>query len=118
MASIKTFEEELLQMRPSFETYSRVDESILADKELFKIENQALHGTLAGDGLIEVYEVYKKKDEEEILCLIKLGQKLNGYPDIVHGGITALLFDNTFGWVFIALKAPHGVTANLSINYR
>ena len=28
------------------------------------------------------------------------------------------MFDNTFGWVFIALQKPHGVTANLTINYR
>ena len=47
-----------------------------------------------------------------------MGKALNGYPGVIHGGISALLFDNTFGWVFIALNAPHGVTANLNINYK
>lgn len=29
-----------------------------------------------------------------------------------------MVFDNTFGWLFISLKYPSAVTANLNINYR
>lgn len=110
----------LLSMKPNAAGYTRIDESFLDDsvKDLFKLSDHALHDTLNGPGMVEVYEVFKKNDSEEIVCLIKFGKSLNGYPGIVHGGITALLFDNTFGWAFLALKAPHGVTANLNINYR
>jgi len=36
----------------------------------------------------------------------------------VHGGITSLVFDNTFGWLFFSLNLPLAVTANLNVNYR
>lgn len=110
----------LQRMKPHVAGYTRVDESFLDDsvKDLFKLSDHALHDTLNGPNMVEVYDVFKKNDSDEIVCLIKFGKSLNGYPGIVHGGITALLFDNTFGWVFLALKAPHGVTANLNINYR
>jgi len=110
----------LQRIKPNPAGYTRVDESFLDDsvKDLFTFNDHALHDSLNGPNKIEVYDVFKKNDSDEIVCLIKFGKSLNGYPGIVHGGITALLFDNTFGWVFLALKAPHGVTANLNINYR
>ena len=83
-----------------------------------KYPDHALHDTLNGSGLVESYVVYRKRNEEEIMCVIKLGGQLNGYPGIVHGGITALLFDNSFGAAFIVLNKPHGVTANLTVNYK
>jgi acyl-coenzyme A thioesterase PaaI-like protein len=67
---------------------------------------------------IEFYEIYKNVDTSDLLCIIKFGAALNGHPGVVHGGITALLFDNTFGWLFFARSIPVGVTANLNINYR
>ena len=83
-----------------------------------KYPDHALHDTLNGSGLVESYVVYRKRDDDEIRCLIKLGGQLNGYPGVVHGGITALLFDNSFGAAFIVLNKPHGVTANLTVNYK
>jgi len=43
---------------------------------------------------------------------------MNGHPNFVHGGITSLVFDNTFGWLFFGLDLPLAVTANLNVNYR
>ena len=83
-----------------------------------KYPDHALHDTLNGSGLVESYVVYRKQNEDEIRCIIKLGGQLNGYPGVVHGGITALLFDNSFGAAFIVLNKPHGVTANLTVNYK
>ena len=83
-----------------------------------KYPDHALHDTLNGSGLVESYVVYRKKNQEEIMCVIKLGGQLNGYPGVVHGGITALLFDNSFGAAFFVLNKPHGVTANLTVNYK
>lgn len=114
--TIDILEKDHLKLLPECSAgYMRID---VESTDLFFTQNHALHDTLLGEGMIEVYEIYKKKEENEIVGLIKLGKKLNGYPNVIHGGISALLFDNTFGWVFIALSAPHGVTANLSINYR
>jgi hypothetical protein len=33
-----------------------------------------------GVGLIEDYRVYRKDDHDEISCVVKFGDKLNGHP--------------------------------------
>ena len=71
--------------------------------------------------MVEAYEVYRQKDvidSNEIVILIRFGERLNGHRGIVHGGITALCIDNSYGWLFFCLGKPMAVTANLSINYR
>jgi acyl-coenzyme A thioesterase PaaI-like protein len=29
---------------------------------------------------------------------VRIGEKLNGHDNIVHGGIISLMLDDTFGW--------------------
>jgi acyl-coenzyme A thioesterase PaaI-like protein len=82
------------------------------------VKDHALHDTVAGPGKVEAYEIYQKNNSNELYCLVKFGKSLNGHPGIVHGGITSLVFDNTFGWLFLALKIKPAFTANLVINYR
>jgi len=48
--------------------------------------NHAIFDTLTGSSRIEVYEIYKHKTQQEIYCIIKFGNALNGYPKTVHGG--------------------------------
>lgn len=98
--------------------FERLDVRLLESDHRQWVNNHALHETLKGDGKVEAYEVYRKKDSDEVVCLVIFGESLNGYPKIVHGGITALIFDNTYGWLFMALQKPPAVTANLSVNYR
>eukprot|EP01038_Epipyxis_sp_PR26KG_P004925 gene4925-6892_t len=99
-----------------------IDPETLISEDRHKIqamsENHAVHSTLNGSGMIEQYEVYRRLDHNEIWCVIHFGDKINGYSHIVHGGITAMMIDNSFGWLFFALKLPLAVTANLNVNYR
>jgi hypothetical protein len=106
----------LTQYRPHGK-YQRID-SILETAHPEWITNNAFHGTLQGENLIEKYEVYANLEEGDIICLIKYGRSLNGHTGIVHGGITAITFDNSFGWLFLANNTLFAFTANLSINYR
>ena len=101
------------------ERYERMDEKLFATEKFssFK-ENNAVHDTLKGEGKIEKYEIYKKIGSDEIVAIVRFGSKINGHPTVVHGGITATIFDNTFGWLFFSLNLPMAVTANLSVNYR
>jgi hypothetical protein len=99
------------------EDYVRID-SILDDAPPDMLKNNAFHGTLRGDDMIEAYEIYAHRDTGDIICLVAFGNALNGHAGIVHGGITALAFDNSFGWVFLAKKLDPAFTANLNINYR
>lgn len=56
---------------------------------------------------------------------LKLGKKLNGHPQIIHGGIIALLFDEFMGWARVIVTPDNDggsssiyVTANLNVDYR
>ena len=98
--------------------FERIDQK-LEEPEFHKyVKDHALHETLKGSGMIETYHIYRSLTQNEILCVIKIGDKLNGHPKIVHGGITSMLFDNSFGWLFWALNIPPAMTANLVVNYK
>lgn len=109
----------LEKLRPASNQYTRIDEGPLMKKENQAwVNDHAIHGTLNKESGIELYEIYKCNNSDDILCIIKFGSSLNGYPGVVHGGITALMFDNSFGWLLQASNAPPAVTANLEVNYR
>ena len=99
--------------------YTRIDIEYMKTPKFraFK-DGNALHDTLSKPNLIEKYEVYKKNDSDEILCVVRFGSMINGHPTIVHGGITSLVLDNSYGWLFFSLDLPMAVTANLQVNYR
>jgi hypothetical protein len=60
-------------------SFIRCDELILKSSgDYFK--NSAVHDTLSGVGLIEDYRVYRKDGLDEISCVVKFGDKLNGHP--------------------------------------
>lgn len=104
-------------------------------------DTHALFGALLGDGFIERYDVYRrtftetttKNSQHEIVAVdLKVGNRLDGHPKIVHGGIISLLFDEAMGWAaYIGLEHSNSnidgintstntflVTANLSIDFR
>ena len=110
----------LKQIRPACDKYERLDELHLSKKENQDwLKDHVIHGNLNKETGIEVYEIYKMSNEDELVCIIKFGSALNGYPGVVHGGITALMFDNSFGWLLLSSKnAQAAVTANLNVNYR
>ena len=114
-------------LRPNNNEYDRIDTLLLTNEYKNFTKDHAIHDTLNGLKKIEVYEIYKKKDADEIKCIIKFGESLNGHKGIVHGGISSLVIDNTFGWLFMSCinggilslnGLPSAFTANLNINYR
>jgi len=83
--------------------------------------NHAIHGALGGNERIRRFDVYRRIDdvveldserdkshglttgstdigEEVVKVEIEVGSELDGHNGIVHGGITALLFDESMGW--------------------
>lgn len=105
-------------LRPPKDLYERVDTLLLTDEYRNFTKNHAIHDSLHGDKKIEVYEIYKKKDADELKCIIRFGEALNGHKGIVHGGISSAIIDNTFGWLFMSCKLPSAFTANLNINFK
>lgn len=111
--------EELSVLRPSTSTHDRMDEVMLSKPEYEAIvRDHVIYANLMKPQGIEAYEVYKDRNTKDITCLVKFGTSLNGYPGVVHGGITALMFDNTYGFVLVTAKTGPAFTANLSVNYK
>lgn len=85
-------------------------------------EGHAIFGVLLGENMIESYEVYKRPqgsdDENVIIAHVKLGDRIDGHPGVVHGGILSLLFDDALGFGFEALGVKKAFTANLNVDYR
>ena len=81
----------------------------------------AIFDSLLGEGLIESYNVFRRPDESyenAIQAFIKFGDRVDGHPGIVHGGILSLLFDDALGFAYVALGVSMAFTANLTIDYR
>lgn len=97
--------------------YFRIDQEIFLKYPQY-IDGNAFHDTLRGVREIKKYEVYQKRGCHEVACVINIGDKLNGHPGIVHGGIISTTFDNSYGWLFFALEIPPAFTVNLNVNFR
>ena len=82
----------------------------------------AIFGTLVGEGKIEDYQIYKKKhgikSDNLVVAFVKLGNRLNGHHEVVHGGILSLIFDDVFGFGYESLDIVMAVTANLTVDFR
>lgn len=105
------------ELGAEFSLYRRIDEEMLEANPKFA-EKNAVHGVLSAPGLVPRYEVYEKTGTQEIAVIVQVDDRLCGHPGIVHGGIISTLFDNSFGWLFIAAKQKPAFTANLTITYR
>jgi len=77
-----------------------------------------IHNTLNEKDKIWDMKVYRDLTTNEVLLTCKMGNGVSGHPGIVHGGATAALLDNTFGYAYIVTNVGNGFTANLNINYR
>jgi uncharacterized protein (TIGR00369 family) len=125
--------------RRADETSDRHHQSIsmlekLADSDMYvemKVPERALesshviYGQLLKENLIESYTAYKLSTVtsettggDVVVGSVKLGRALDGHPNVVHGGILALLIDDILGFGYEALQVPAAVTANLNVNYR
>jgi acyl-coenzyme A thioesterase PaaI-like protein len=83
-----------------------------------------IFGQLLKEGCIERYTVYKRinkigeESPELIVSDIHLGNNLDGHEGVVHGGILAMLFDDSMGMAFGAMGIKMAYTANLNVDYR
>lgn len=103
-------------------------------------ERHVIFDTLgAKTNVVPLYRIYAKRDGSEITGVATLAEGSEGHRGIVHGGVTALIFDNTLGWTnALGILADlgeldsafagkpiggettqkFGFTASLTVNYR
>jgi len=84
-----------------------------AGMDVDSLDGSVIFDTLgARTNSIRLYHLYAKRDGTAVAGIASLGSGLDGHPGIVHGGVTALLFDNTFGWAnAIGLLKERGALA-------
>jgi acyl-coenzyme A thioesterase PaaI-like protein len=75
-------------------------------------------------GLVDDLLFLFDEDQAHAHLVIKLGRDVCGHAQIMHGGLTGSIFDETFGALVYVMKQRQlmpsdlAVTANLSTNYR
>lgn len=57
-------------------------------------------------------------NEDEIICKWKPKKHFEGYSNIIHGGIQALILDEIASWTVYTKCKTSGVTSNLDVKYR
>jgi acyl-coenzyme A thioesterase PaaI-like protein len=83
----------------------------------------AIFGLLLGEKMIESYEVFRRPEEDSdnenvIVAYVKLGDRVDGHPGVVHGGILSLIFDDALGFGYEAIGVKMAFTANLNVDFR
>mmetsp|Transcript_20763 Transcript_20763/g.62538 ORF Transcript_20763/g.62538 Transcript_20763/m.62538 type:complete len:297 (+) Transcript_20763:187-1077(+) len=80
---------------------------------------------LVHHGHLREMTMFYDPQQLKFFCILSLGSDICGFPNIVHGGLTAATFDETFGGLLFALKRQRKLpfwgpafTAQLDITYR
>jgi len=97
----------------------------------WKSDEPQVHGedtviSLLHDGgeepaLTNTARVFLDAAKQRVYTVWPLGRRVCGHPGIVHGGVTALILDESFGqayWAWCAKERGPGFTANLTVDYK
>lgn len=107
--------ERFTQQLMADDEHVRIDDVVNKKFGVRSIRGHAITDTLANSpaGALPFYQMYMKQDGSEILLVVCCGEGTTGHPDVVHGGITSLFFDNTLGWMHAVslLKANNTLEA-------
>lgn len=76
------------------------------------LEDDHMFSAFVARGLINDIEGYYIRDKKEFKAIVALGREVAGFPRIVHGGLTAAIFDEVFGGLLFCLKSN---TASINI---
>ncbi|KAL4781582.1 HotDog domain-containing protein [Aspergillus varians] len=82
-------------------------------------EQRLTSGPLRGSGGLAMQKVFWNSKEKDAVNVLWLGNGVEGWPRVVHGGAIATILDEHLARVAIQhLPERTAVTANLDINYR
>ena len=76
-------------------------------------------------GIINDIEGYYVPQDKKFNAVVALGKEVAGFPRIVHGGLTAAIFDEAFGGLLFSLKKSGALkflgpayTVQLEVSYK
>ena len=92
------------------------------------LEDDHMFSAFLARGIINDIEGFYGQQSKEFSAVVALGKDVSGYAGIVHGGLTAAIFDEVFGGLLFCLKTRHlsvnpthympSFTVNLQVDYR
>jgi acyl-coenzyme A thioesterase PaaI-like protein len=65
---------------------------------------------------VRTYRIYCTADGKETVAVATLMPGSEGHPGILHGGVTALLFDNTLGWANAVARLANAGELTATLN--
>jgi hypothetical protein len=83
-------------------------DDLLAQEHPF-LEDDHMFSAFVQNGIIYDMEGYYHASRRSFSAIVALGREVAGFPRIVHGGLTAAIFDEAFGGLLFSLKKSRGV---------
>ena len=98
--------------------------ALLAQDHPF-LEDDHMFSAFVARGIINDIEGWYLPAQKKFSTIISLGREVAGFPRVVHGGLTAAMFDESFGGLLFSLKKSGGFkfwgpayTVQLEVTYK
>ncbi|KAL6770898.1 hypothetical protein ACKKBF_B33150 [Auxenochlorella protothecoides x Auxenochlorella symbiontica] len=78
-------------------------EALLAQDHPF-LEDDHMFSAFVSKGIVEDLTGYYNPEQRRWHSVVALGREVCGFPRVVHGGLTAAMFDESFGGLLFSLK--------------
>lgn len=86
-------------------------ETLLAQDHPF-LEDDHMFSAFVSRGIIRDINGYYNAKINKFLAVVALGREVAGFPKVVHGGLTAAIFDEAFGGLLFSLKKDGNVATS------
>lgn len=83
-------------------------EELLAEENPY-LEDDHMFSAFIQKGIIADMEGYYQPSRKQFSAVVALGYEVAGFPRVVHGGLTAAIFDEIFGGLLFSLKRYGGL---------
>jgi len=86
-------------------------ETLLAQDHPF-LEDDHMFSAFISRGIIRDINGYYNAQNNNFQAVVSLGREVAGFPKVVHGGLTAAIFDEAFGGLLFSLKKDGNVATS------
>eukprot|EP00611_Tribonema_gayanum_P030780 TRINITY_DN864_c0_g1_i2.p1 TRINITY_DN864_c0_g1~~TRINITY_DN864_c0_g1_i2.p1 ORF type:complete len:496 (-),score=16.16 TRINITY_DN864_c0_g1_i2:320-1807(-) len=90
---------------------------LLATNPAYK-RDHVFHDTLNHYQGVQCPYVTYDRDNNSLKAVVRFGEQTRGHPNLVHGGITSLTFDNLLGWLQFLEGRMAVLTAYLHVDFK
>jgi acyl-coenzyme A thioesterase PaaI-like protein len=102
-----------------------LNKEILLQQDHPFLEDDHMFAAFVNNGIVNDMTGYYNTLNKKFTSIISLGRETAGFPRVVHGGLTAAIFDETFGGLLFSLKKDKALnfwgpayTVHLEVQYK